>query len=203
MYEILTPSTKTVINLAEMKAFLRVDSDDENAVIEGLIKAAIADFETKTGYIILSQVWALTLDVWPTKQGKDIWWDGVRQGAIEQLATGYVSIEMRPFNAVTKVETIVDDGSFVEMLSDDYYSMPNMTEGQLFANRVNFPSPARNQGGIKINFYVGHQTEAKVPFNIKNAVMQLVEHWYEKEPKDKPLPKAYLDCIAIYRKVRL
>lgn len=202
-YEILTPSILAPISLDDAKLHMRVDSNDENAVIENLIKSAVEAFETATSYAILTQTWMLTFDVWPAADQTDGWWDGVKVGAIGNLTSGHVDIDKAPFVSVEKVETINDDGNFDTWDSANYYFIKNMKFGQLFADEVNFPTPARDRAGIKITFKVGHATEAQVPYLIKNALLQLVEHWYEKKSEDTPLPKAYLSAVASFRNVRI
>ena len=53
------------ISLAEAKAHLRVDADDENALITALIAAARLLIERTFGLALITQTWSYFLDHWP------------------------------------------------------------------------------------------------------------------------------------------
>jgi hypothetical protein len=50
------------LTLAEAKAWCRIDSDDEDALLTALIAAARLQVESMTGRALLQQSWRLTLD---------------------------------------------------------------------------------------------------------------------------------------------
>jgi uncharacterized phiE125 gp8 family phage protein len=53
------------VSLADMKAHLRVDDDAEDALIEGLVKAARLMVEAASRRLLVSQTWRVLLDRWP------------------------------------------------------------------------------------------------------------------------------------------
>ena len=53
------------VTLAEAKAFCRIDSSDEDALVEALIAAARLQVESLTGRALVTQSWRLTLDCAP------------------------------------------------------------------------------------------------------------------------------------------
>ena len=202
-YEVLTPPIGDPVTLEEVKLHMHVDSADDNNAIEALIKAAVNQFELETNHAIMAQVWVLTLNTWPISTNKDSWWDGVRDGAISQVTTNSLHIEKSPFNTVTKIEIIDENDAFQTWAAANYYSIKNMRFGQLFAKDVNFPAPARDVAGIKITFATGHATASQVPYLIKNAILHLVEYWFEKKPEETPLPKAYLNAVASFKVIKI
>ena len=62
-----TPPAAEPVTLAEAKAWLRVDTgDDDDALITSLISAARARAEWHTGRAFVTQGWTLWLDCWPS-----------------------------------------------------------------------------------------------------------------------------------------
>lgn len=62
---LITPPTVEPVSLAEAKLHLRVDFDDDDALIESLISAARVAAETLTGRQICTARWMRTLDRFP------------------------------------------------------------------------------------------------------------------------------------------
>ena len=53
------------LSLAEAKAFLRVEHNDDDAVIAALIAGSRIHIETQTRRAMITQQWRLSLDDWP------------------------------------------------------------------------------------------------------------------------------------------
>ena len=64
-YALITPSPSEAISLAEVKAHLRLDGDDENALLTSLIRTAREHLERTCGLALIRQSWRLYLDRWP------------------------------------------------------------------------------------------------------------------------------------------
>src|SRR3954464_5988323 len=62
---LLTPPTAEPWSVAEAKAFLRVEHDDDDAVIAALIAAARGHVEALSRRALLVQRWRCVLDAWP------------------------------------------------------------------------------------------------------------------------------------------
>jgi uncharacterized phiE125 gp8 family phage protein len=61
------PPLAEPVTLAELKAHLRIDADDENDLLEGLVRVARAHLEAVTGVALISQGYRLALDDWPSE----------------------------------------------------------------------------------------------------------------------------------------
>ena len=59
-----TPGAEPIA-LAEAKAHLRIDADDEDALVEALIAAARMHVERALGLALVTQTWSYLLDFWP------------------------------------------------------------------------------------------------------------------------------------------
>jgi uncharacterized phiE125 gp8 family phage protein len=62
---LLTAPAVEPISLAEAKAFLRVEHDDDDDVIAALIAGARIYVEAQTRRALITQSWRLTRDAWP------------------------------------------------------------------------------------------------------------------------------------------
>ncbi len=75
-----TPPAEEPVTLAQAKAWLKVETDDEDALIAALIPAARARAEWHTGRAFVTQHWTL-------------WLDGLGDGYIEIPLAPLVSVE--------------------------------------------------------------------------------------------------------------
>jgi len=64
---LLTPAVGEPLTLAAVKAHLRVDIDDDDDLISGLIQAARQYIEDRCWIAMLTQTWVLGLETWPDK----------------------------------------------------------------------------------------------------------------------------------------
>jgi len=62
---LLTPPAIEPLSLAETKAYLRVETADDDPLIAALIAAGRIHVERQTGLALLTQGWRLVLDCWP------------------------------------------------------------------------------------------------------------------------------------------
>lgn len=64
-YALIHPPQAEPLTLAEVKAHLRLDSGDEDALLAALIRTAREHLERTSGLCLLRQTWRLYLDRWP------------------------------------------------------------------------------------------------------------------------------------------
>src|SRR6185437_12960954 len=83
---LLTPPAAEPLALDEARAFLRLDTHDDDEIVVALIAAARLHIETQTRRALITQGWRLTLDAWPA--------DGriaVRPGPLRDLTAARVT----------------------------------------------------------------------------------------------------------------
>jgi uncharacterized phiE125 gp8 family phage protein len=176
--QLTSPPAEEPVSLAEAKAWLRVESgNDEDELIASLIAAARVRCEWHTGRAFVTQGWTL-------------WLDG--------LGGGTVALPLPPLIDVTAVTLYgADDAATVLDASDYRIDAPG--------GRLIFSSPhpgLRAADAVSIVFTAGYGGAADVPAPIKTAILQSIAWLYDHRGGDG-LPDAALALLAPYRAVRL
>ena len=143
--------------MAEAKAFLRVGTSDDDAVIGSLIAAARGQVEALARCVLISQTWRVTLDAWPIKGRIPM-----RLGPLKDVVAARVFSE-------TGVAITVDAECFI---IDAF--------GRIHTPLWSLPVPGRAAGGIELDVLAGFGPAASnVPDVLRHAVRTLVAHWYD------------------------
>ncbi len=87
---LLTPPAAEPLSLAEAKAFLRLETADDDPLIAAFISAARLHVETQTGLALITQSWRMVLDCWP--------------------ANGRIAVRPAPLQALTAARVFDFDG---------------------------------------------------------------------------------------------
>ncbi len=155
---LLIPPSAEPWPVAEAKHFLRVEHDDDDAVIAALIAAARGHVEALTRRALLLQRWRFVLDAWPANGRLSL-----RMGPLRSV------IAARVFDAAGNahsidVETFVVDAA-ADIVASPYWSLP---------------LPGRLTAGIELDAELGYGAAASdVPDALRHAIRMLVAHWYD------------------------
>jgi uncharacterized phiE125 gp8 family phage protein len=155
---LLTPPAIEPWTLAEAKAFLRVETDDDDAVVASLIAAARSQVEALTRKVMLAQTWRVVLDEWP-RDGR------IRAG-------------VAPVTDVIAARVFDSDGNSADIDLERFLcgTMP----GIIVVPMWSMPVPGRTRAGIEIDVAAGFGAAADdVPQLLRNAVRTLAAHWYD------------------------
>ena len=179
------------ISLAEAKAHLRIDGNDEDALLTSLIAAARMFVERTLSLSLVTESWSLFLDGWPR--------------------SGTIVLPIQPVQAVTAVR-VYDPGNTPTEVNSETYSVDVLSEPArlvLSAGAVQL-SPARLLNAFEVAFTAGYGDEASdVPAPIRHALKLLVAHWFEhREPvvlgtAPQVVPATVAGLLLPYRQVRL
>ncbi len=169
---------------------LRIDNSSEDGLITSLVVTSRLHIEAALGLALIDQSLAYRLDRWPE--------------------AGAVVLPVRPVQTITTVSMTAADGT-VETLSPDRYLLDGAsTPPRLHALSPRWPRPGRCVQGIEIAFTAGFgATASAVPPPIRQALLQLVAHWYEhREPASvgeavTRIPDMVSALLMPYRMVRL
>jgi uncharacterized phiE125 gp8 family phage protein len=157
-YAVITPPGAEALTLADVKAHLRIDQDDEDDLLESLIIVAREHLERVSGLALVSRAMRLYLDGWP-------------QAGVIEIARG-------PVQAVSEVRIYDDAG--VETSVD---LAGHMLDGTARPARLwlrNRPSPSQAMNGIEIDFSAGFgEAGADVPDTLKRAMLTHIAVMYE------------------------
>jgi uncharacterized phiE125 gp8 family phage protein len=146
----LTPPLVEPLTLFEMRAHLRLDTQDEDDLLVLLSTVAREHLERETGLVLAARDFRLCLDDWP-------------EGGIVTMARG-------PVRAVTSV--IVYDGEGVPQSVDlDGHLLDGEARpARLWLRAV--PEPGRAMNGIEVEFSAGFgESGADVPQTLKRAML--------------------------------
>jgi uncharacterized phiE125 gp8 family phage protein len=171
------------VSLADAKAFLRLDSDAEDALVTTLIAAARLHVEAVTARALVRQQWRLVLDAWPAD-------------AVSLPVTLLIEL------SAVRVFDIDDDDT--ELTLGQFLTEPGRV---LVPATVDGPV-ARARLGIEIDYVAGYGDAADVPADLKRAVLALVAHWFEHRDvavvgAGGVAPAGFDRMIENYRLVRL
>jgi uncharacterized phiE125 gp8 family phage protein len=151
---LLTKPEEEPLSVDDMKVYLRVDHDDDDALIFDLIAAARRHVENGTGKRLVTQAWRVVLDVWPD--------DGV------------VSLPLSPVVRVAGACLRAINGVATPLATADWILD---CSGRL---HIAFRPPLlRAFAGIEIDVEVGFGAGSEVPAGFVQAIRLLVAHWYE------------------------
>jgi uncharacterized phiE125 gp8 family phage protein len=176
------------VSLAEAKAYLRVEQDDDDDVIAALIAGARLYVEAQTRRALITQSWRLSLDGWP------------QAGRIEVRPAPLQSLDAaRVYDALSTTQDL-DVAAFV---------VDTAGSALIFAPWV-LPQPGRTAAGIELDVTAGYGDAAiDVPEPLRQAIRLLLAHWYDNRGLTTTaanfslLPATVPALLAPYRMVSL
>lgn len=151
-YNIISKSTG-LLSLDSVKLYLRVDTDDEDDLIEALIQSAIDTAEKFMNRDILTTVWV-----------------NKRDNLYQDL-----TLRRGGFQSVSGIEYMVD--GVYTLLDEDEYQIANGMYGKVYS--INVPEYDEHPEAIKITFSTGFGASGDVPSAIITAIKAHVAFLYE------------------------
>ena len=182
----VTAPSASPISLAEAKAQMRVEGNDDDIVIQRLIDSAVAfvDAQGVLGFAMITQTWGQWLSPNP----------------------GTVQLLLGPVQSVSAVKYYDVDGVLQTATLSDFnvFGTPNRITVSPKAGKA-WPVTQTRDDAIKIEYVIGYgATSASVPQTVRHALMMLVAHWYENretssEKQMVDLPYGFSEMIGIER----
>jgi uncharacterized phiE125 gp8 family phage protein len=178
------------VSLAEAKAHLRIDADDEDALLAALIAAARMFVEKTLGLGLITQGWSYFLDFWPR--------------------SSCVTLPIAPVQGVDSVTLRDVNGGATELAASDYAVDVLSLPARLVLKGGSPSVVARELNAFEIAFTAGYGDAASdVPAPIRHALLLLVAHWFERrEPVvlglgSAEVPTTIAGLLLPYRRVKL
>lgn len=164
---LVTPPASYPVSVDEVKAHLRVDFTDDDAIIEAMLQAAIGYAETFTGRSLIDQEFDLFLDAFPTDDAA-------------------IRIPNPPLIGVTGVYYRDSNGDEQEFDSASYVfdTSPNEKARLQLAYGASWPTIQERINAVRIRYRAGYlkplsPAEADVPQAISAAIKIIVGNLYE------------------------
>jgi uncharacterized phiE125 gp8 family phage protein len=178
------------VSLAEAKAHLRVDQDEEDALIGQLIVAARIFVERTLGLALITQGWSYFLDDWPR--------------------SSCVALPIAPVQSVSAVKLHDSSGGSVTLDAGDYAVDVLSQPSRIVFKGAPPQVLARDLNAFEILLLAGYGNEPDdVPATLRHALVLLVAHWFERrEPvvlgaAAQEVPATVAGLLLPYRRVRL
>jgi uncharacterized phiE125 gp8 family phage protein len=147
------------VTLDDAKAFLKVETSDDDDVIAALIAGARVHVEAQTRRALITQNWRIVRDAWP------------RDGRVPVLPA--------PLRSLTAARVYRLDGSTQSLDVSDFVIEVGAAPAVISFSEPP-PAPGRIVAGIELDISAGYGDAATdVPADLRQAIRILVAHWYE------------------------
>jgi uncharacterized phiE125 gp8 family phage protein len=153
------PPAGEPLALADLKAFLRLDGAEEDALVAATAAAARAHLEAMTGRLFLAQGWRIRRDTWPP--------------------TGRLILPIGPIRSLDAVTVTGEGGSSIAVPVDRFALDGTAAPPRLAWRAGSLPQPATPLAGIAIDVTCGFGAAADVPPSLLQALRLLTAHWFE------------------------
>lgn len=176
-----------VISLAEAKAHLDVDYDDDDTLISSLIRSATGLVDGYSGILnrgLVTQNWAERFPFFQYEMP-------LRLGPVQ-------SVSSVTYYDADDAEQTVDSGVYrLHETASGAYLVPK--SGQ------SWPSTYSRDDAVTVTYVVGYgDTGSDVPQPIRNACLMLIRHWYDNPSAVgagmAEMPFAVHACLAPYKR---
>src|SRR5262245_28437849 len=170
-YTLITPPPVEPISLAEAKAHLRFDADDEDSTIEIYIRAAREYLEGPYGFLgraLVTQSWRLTIDEFPDNE---------------------IQILLPPLQSVTNIYYDDPEGNEQTVNPDLYYVDTASQPGWVVPiASSSWPTPLDAINAVRIDFVCGYPPDtgvsptdytANIPEQLKQGMLLMIGNWFE------------------------
>lgn len=188
---LITAPAVPLVSLEEAKAHCRVDHDDENAILTGLVTAATSLLDGYSGVLgraLINQTWRVNLCSWPPCR---------------------IRLPLSPVSAISSIKYF-DAANVERTLNAANYALFEDAQSPYagWASNASLPSLFEREDAIAVEFVAGYgDAPEDVPEAIRLAAKLLVGDFYENREASivgttaEELPFAVKALIAPFRRV--
>ena len=182
---LLVPPSDEPVSLADAKAWLRIETGDEDALVTALIPAARTIVEAATRRLLVTQTWRLSFDAWPSA----------------------LAIPLAPVASVAAMR-VYDTAGVSQAIDPTTYRLFDTPDRAQVVFSLPPPAPGRAAAGIEIDVVAGYGASSDVPQALRQAMLMLIARWFENrgdavEAGKGELPASAAALIAPFRRTRL
>lgn len=214
---LVTAPAQRVISLASLKNFLRIDTTDDEAMLQIQLKTAEKRLESELGIKFVTQTWDVFFDSFPFSRRSEKWWDGTREGAITELynyGEGQIELPFGPAQSVTGVYYYEEDNTENTVAASNYTLDTASTRARIgLKTGQTWPSTIlKPNNGVKVRAVFGYgagyiespATESTISADIQEAVKHFAAYLYEHRGDELPkIPPTVLTLLEPYVRHRL
>jgi uncharacterized phiE125 gp8 family phage protein len=179
------------VSLAETKAWLRLDSSDDDPLLSALIVSARMTLEAYTRRFFVTQSWRMSVDSWPASA----------------MRRRILAIPLAPVIGVAAIRIFDEADTETTLATDAYRAAPAQDRGRIVFTEAP-PPPGRANDGVEIDVVAGYGDAASdTPEPLRRAMLALVAHWHENRGDEAEgttrLPTLVVALARPYRRERL
>ena len=174
-WKVTTPAAEVVISTADAKAWLKVDTSDDDALIAALVASAAETAQNYLSQALVTQTITETFDAW----------GDVAQPSLLRLA-------IHPVISVTSI-TYIDDNGATQTLAANQYNVDLYAKRCVIepAYNVSWPTVRVQRNAITVVYQAGYGAATALPKDIRTALLLMVADGYENRTDSvKQLPTA-------------
>lgn len=165
------PGTEPV-SLAEAKLWLRVDGEEEDALIGALITAARQHVEHFTRRALITTGFTLSLDSFPIA--------GRHPFSQSRTLSREIILPRPPLATVASVSYLDEDGATQTLPSGQYVVDVKSTPGRIVLREdYDWPDTELVPNAVTIVYTAGYGAATDIPQGLRVALRYLVSHWFE------------------------
>lgn len=172
---LITPPTAPAVAVSDIKADLRVDHNDDDALIAAYLDASTQWVEERLEKKLMTQSWEFVIDEFPCNE---------------------IMLPLGPVQTLTAIHYF--DPSTLEMLlpASDYY-LDNTSRDPWVFPQAAWPTTQTAVNAVRIEFVVGYPTAAKIPQPITQAIRLLVREAYDGSAVEKTVDRLLLPFLRM------
>lgn len=183
--KILAPPASEPVSLAAAKLFLRIDHDDEDALLTRLIGAAREAVENGAGRALLTRRVRETLDIWTRDP------------------LGGALLSLSPVTHVEAVRLVAANGS-ESVIDPSSYELDGARDRPRLMFTHGLPAILRSMGGVEIDYDAGLADDpADLPPALVQAMLHILAALYEAREGGPAIPEAARALMRPYAPARL
>lgn len=167
---LVTPPAALPVDLADVKAHLRIDTAEEDQLIDTYLTAAVARLDGWKGVLgrcLVTQTWRQSFSEWP--------------------ASGILRLPLAPVASITSVK-YSDAGNVEQTVSNSNYTLSTDTLGPYVRLASTYGLPelyAERDDVVRVEYVAGYGAASAVPRDIKTAILFHCQALYERESETR------------------
>ena len=172
---LIAPPAAEPVTLAEARAWLRVDTNEEDSAIASLIAAGRMLVEAATRRALVTQGWRVALDAWPATEADGGWTILATRPSSTPLQ---LALPLAPLQSVSAIR-VYDAAGQPQTVAAPTWRLVGAPERARIVFSSAPPQPAARVAGIEIDVIAGYGDPPDTPAPLRHAILSLVSYWFD------------------------